>query len=157
MRPASCSLAITVAAFLVFGTGVSGQEHSPVQTSNPTLQASLDRIARGSALWRADRDSISMAGRRAIVLTPDAVVVVDPTGPGTPEPFGNNVLAEISVLPGSGSEVETVLVVVNLPLLTQAHDRRRSSAAERAADLDRILVHEVYGHAFPYLLAGSLS
>jgi hypothetical protein len=53
------------------------------------------------------------------------------------------------------SRVDTVIVVVNLPLL----DRLYSDAtpADLNADLDRILAHEIYGHAIPYLLAGHLS
>jgi hypothetical protein len=50
-----------------------------------------------------------------------------------------------------------VFVVVNLDLIDRAHAARNSLPAERDADLDRVLVHEVYGHAFPYLLAGNLS
>jgi hypothetical protein len=46
---------------------------------------------------------------------------------------------------------------VNLRLVRQTHDARMSVPREFEADLDRILVHEVYGHAVPYLLAGNLS
>ena len=157
MRQVSFCVAIAVAAVLGAQRQVSGLEPSPVHADDPTLRASLDRIARSSALWRTDLDAIRGTGRRALVLTPDAVVVVDRETPGTPEPFGSSVLAEISVIPGDATTVNAVLVVVNLPLLDQVHGRRRSSAAERAADLDRILIHEVYGHAFPYLVAGDLS
>jgi hypothetical protein len=34
---------------------------------------------------------------------------------------------------------------------------RLSVRRDFEADLDRILVHEIYGHAVPYLLAGDLS
>jgi hypothetical protein len=50
-----------------------------------------------------------------------------------------------------------VVVVVNLSLIQRIHNERLTVARELDADLDRILVHEVYGHAIPYLLAGNLS
>jgi hypothetical protein len=53
--------------------------------------------------------------------------------------------------------VDEVLVVVNLHLIERLHRRTGSLPAEMNLDLDRILVHEVYGHAVPYLLAGDLS
>ena len=58
----------------------------------------------------------------------------------------------------SGSQVPLVLVVVNIPLLRQMyHSQQLSSPTDVYRDLDRIVVHEVYGHAFPYLLAGDVS
>ncbi len=64
-------------------------------------------------------------------------------------------IAEVQPLADDWSRVDTVVVVINLPLL----DRLYSDAtnADLEADLDRILAHEVYGHAIPYLLAGHLS
>jgi hypothetical protein len=53
------------------------------------------------------------------------------------------------------SRVDTVVVVVNLPLLEKLYSD--ASMADLEGDLDRILAHEVYGHAIPYLLAGHLS
>jgi hypothetical protein len=53
--------------------------------------------------------------------------------------------------------VSLVIVVVNLPLLEEVHRRSYSPLVELYWDLDRILVHEIYGHALPYLLAGDLS
>jgi hypothetical protein len=48
------------------------------------------------------------------------------------------------------------MVVVNLPLLKDVH-RSGDLPADLDADLDRILAHEVYGHAVPYLIAGHMS
>ncbi len=157
MGHAARCFVIAVAAFLIPQTPVSGQGYAPVHADNPTFQASLDRIARGSALWRADLDAIRRTGRQAVVLTPDAVVVVDDTASGAPQRFDTTVLAEISLVRRTPTKVDAVLAVVNLPLLKTAHDRRGSSDADRDADLDRILIHELYGHAFPYLVAGDVS
>jgi hypothetical protein len=48
-------------------------------------------------------------------------------------------------------------VVVNLALIEELHQRLGSLPAQFLADLDQVLVHEIYGHALPYLLAGDLS
>jgi hypothetical protein len=53
--------------------------------------------------------------------------------------------------------VDAVLVAVNLQLLDDTHRRLGTTWSERDRDLDRILVHEVYGHALPYVLAGDVS
>ncbi len=50
-----------------------------------------------------------------------------------------------------------MLVVVNLPLIERMGRQTAALPIEMEGDLDRILVHEVYGHALPYLLAGNLS
>lgn len=128
-----------------------------VLTTNPLLRARLDGIARRSALWRQAVDELSGTGRRAIVVTSDEVVVADsPYGPPA-GPFDDAVLAEIAPVPRPDTRVDVVLVVVNLPLIERIQRQTAALPAEVDGDLDRILVHEVYGHALPYLLAGDLS
>jgi hypothetical protein len=73
------------------------------------------------------------------------------------EAFDPGVLAEAVPLMDENSQIHVVLVLVNLPLLTAVHDARLSVPVQFEADLDRILVHELYGHSIPYLLAGDLS
>jgi hypothetical protein len=68
------------------------------------------------------------------------------------------VLAEVSPVIVSESRVPVVLVVVNVPLLRRLHHSQPwSSPVDIQRDLDRIVIHEVYGHALPYLLAGDVS
>jgi hypothetical protein len=118
--------------------------------------ASLGRIGAGSAQWRAEIGAVRRTGVHALVLTADQVMIADPHA-AVPQAFDPSVLGEVSLVLGEGSRVDLVLVVVNLALLDEIHARRSSVPAERDADLDRILVHEVYGHAFPYLAAGDTS
>jgi hypothetical protein len=126
-------------------------------TTNRTLHGSLERIAAGSALWRDAVENVRKSGRQAIVATPDQVVVTDALDGGALEAFDPSVLAAVAPVPDRTSEVRVVLVVVNLALLEELHTRRQSVLNELHADLDRILVHEIYGHALPYLLTGDLS
>lgn len=129
----------------------------PLVTEDPTLRSSLTRIAEGSALWRDAMASLRRNGRQAVILTPDQVVVTDEPGSVAKDAFDPTVLAEVAPVPRADSRVDVVLVVINLPLLEESHRNAGSVPSEFEADLDRILVHEIYGHAVPYLLAGHLS
>jgi hypothetical protein len=141
----------------VAAAGQAGPADSPVLTGNPVIQASLTRIGQGSGLWRRAIEAIRASGRRALVLTPDQVVVSEAADGREGRPFDEQVVAEVAPVPGRDSRVDVVLVVVNLELLEHAHARLGSLPGELDADLDRVLVHEIYGHALPYLLAGDLS
>ena len=130
-----------------------------VIVGNPVLADSLDRIHRGSALWRAALDEVAPTGRRVVVLTSDQVVVRDRHAGDGLHPFDADLLAEVTTVTNrhDGAQVDAVIVAVNLDLLDQAHQRLGLPWSNRDADLDRILVHEIYGHALPYLLAGTMS
>lgn len=126
----------------------------PIVAQSSELTASLARLHSGSAAWRDAVAALTATGRRAIVVTPDRVRVRDPKGSGE-RPFDDDLLAEVHPLADEEARVQVVVVVINLPLLDELHARGVRAEFER--DLDRILAHEVYGHAIPYLLAGSLS
>jgi hypothetical protein len=124
---------------------------------NPVLRASLERIHRGSALWRTEMERAARTGRRVVVLSADQVRVTDGEAASEARAFDAGLLGEVSVIAGAGSRVDAVLVAVNVRLLDETHHRLGLPWSARNADLDRILVHEVYGHALPYLLAGDVS
>ena len=141
---------------MTLGAARAHGQSAPIQTTNPTLQASLDRIAKRSGLWRTALDSLQTTGRRAIVLTPEQVIISDRQGP-VGERLDEGFLAEVAPVAGADGRVDVVLVVVNLALLQERHERRQLLPIEFDMDLDRILIHEIYGHAIPYLLAGHLA
>jgi len=126
----------------------------PIVANSSELTDSLERLHSGSAAWRDAVAALSATGRRAIVVTPDRVRVRDPKGRGE-RPFDDDLLAEVQPLLDEEARVQVVVVVINLPLLGELH--ASGVRAQFEQDLDRILAHEVYGHAIPYLLAGSLS
>jgi hypothetical protein len=148
------SLAIPLGAS---GDPSRGADADVIVVGNPALRASLDRIYEKSATWRAEIERAAATGRRIVVLTADQVVVADDQAATGVESFDPGVLAEVSVIAGSGTRVDAVLVAVNLFLLDETHRRIGSTWSQRDADLDRILVHEVYGHALPYIVAGDVS
>jgi hypothetical protein len=129
-------------------------DRPPILVEDPTLSASLARIYAGSPRWRKALDDVLNTGRRVVVVTPDKVRVRDHHG-GPDTPFDPDVPAEVQPMADEWSRVDTVVVVINLPLLEKLYSD--AAPADFEADLDRILSHEVYGHAVPYLLAGHLS
>lgn len=134
---------------------VEAADGGPVVARHPEIRAALDRIARGSASWRAALASVAATGRSALVLTPDDVIVADPAGDARSS-FDRSEVAAVSPVSDGTGRVHAVLVVVNVDQIQAAHERLSSLPGEFHADLERVLAHEVYGHAVPYLLAGDL-
>ena len=126
-----------------------------VITNHPTLQDSLDRLFARSASWRAALAAVERLGRKAVVVTPKHVQVKDPNS-GKIRSFDDDVIAEVQPLAEHETRVDAVVIVVNLDLLGRLHGPL-TTIGDFEDDLDRILAHEIYGHAFPYLLAGDLS
>lgn len=137
-------------------TAATAASDIPLITEHRLVRDSLQRIASGSQLFRSALDQLRRTARRVVVLTPDQVVVAR-DGSRSLRRFDPDVLAEVAPVARHGSRVDLVMVVVNLPLLESRHQQRGSLPWELTDDLDRILVHEVYGHALPYLLVGDLS
>jgi hypothetical protein len=129
-------------------------DRPPLIVEHPVLASRLARLYAVSPKWRDALHAVAETGRRVVVLTPDKVRVRDQRG-GLEVPFDRDVLAEAQPIADDWSRVETVLVVVNLPLFDRLYSD--ASEADLLADLDAILAHEIYGHAVPYLLAGHLS
>jgi hypothetical protein len=130
---------------------------APLLTTNRILLESLARISRGSTLWRDAIDALRGTNRHALIVTPDDPLLLDHRNGHDCDAFDSTALAEVVPVLRQDSRVPLVIVVVNLALVRQFHDARLSAPRDLQADVDRILVHEVYGHAVPYLLAGSLS
>ena len=114
--------------------------------SHPVLAASVERLNDESPTWRDALHAVAATGRRTVLVTPDKVN-------GT---FDSHALAQAHPIADEHARVETVLVVINLELL-QRLSGLPVDALQFKDDLDRIVAHEVYGHAVPFLLSGDLS
>ncbi len=150
-----------VALVVATATALSAQrprwtshDRPPILVEHPVLADSLARLYAGSPRWRDALAAVADTGRRVVVITPDKVRVRDDQG-GSDTPFDPDVLAEVQPIADDWSRVSTVVVVINLPLLDKLYSD--ATLADLHADLDRILAHEIYGHAIPYVLAGHLS
>jgi hypothetical protein len=154
---ANVAVSLSLAVALALVAERAHAQSSPIRTDNATFQASLTRIAKRSALWRAALDEIVKTGRRAVVVTPDQLRSAGSDRGREPDRSDETLLAEVAPVLSQDSRVDLVIVVVNLALLEERHRERRLLPIELDMDLDRILVHEIYGHALPYLLAGHVS
>ena len=118
------------------------------------IRSAIERLDQKSALWREALERVAHLDRRVLIVTPDRIVVTD--GSGAMDAFDGSTLAEVSPVSGSNGAIDAVMVVINVALLDSLHTRLGSSREEFEADVERVLAHEVYGHAIPYLLAGSM-
>ena len=147
---------LVLAQILPIGSQTS-RAYSPLVTTDRTLFESLNRISRGSALWREAIAAVKKTGLRVFVVTPADAVIRGRNSYLSADALEPSALAEAIPVFDEDAAIPAVVIVVNLRLVRQTHDARMSVPREFEADLDRILVHEVYGHAVPYLLAGNIS
>ena len=122
-----------------------GKPGGAISVWNPIIAASVDRLSIESPSWRDALDAVAATGRRAVLIAADAV-----------DGFDSERLAQARPVVDERSRIDTVVVVINLELL-----QRLSGLPVKAVgfeeDLDRIVAHEVYGHAIPFLLAGTVA
>lgn len=147
----------TAAQERTLSSATTTRSGAPVVTTDGALHASLQRIFRGSSTWRHAMEAVRRTGRQAFVVTPTDAIAATARNESDRERFDSAGVAEVVPAVAGDSRVTFVLVTVNVPLLQRLHDERLSTRRDFEADLDRILVHEIYGHAIPYLLTGSLS
>ena len=158
-RAATSALLVTVLFLTVLPVASDAQPETldneglgPVLATDPVLVASLERISRGSPTWRSAIEAVRQTGRLVLVST-----LRELQSGRYRDAFDATGLAEVVPVVDRKMEVPLVVVGVDLRLLHRIHDDRRSVPRDVDADVDRIIVHEVYGHAIPYLLAGNLS
>ena len=167
----SRAVAVVVAAFLVgpvarmSALGASDPEKRPetapraaIVAGHASFHASLFRISQKSPLFREAIDALRRASGRILIVTPDQFTSMR-LGPSevASEVVDASLLAETAPMIDVDAQVRAVVVVINLGLIERAHASNGSLAGELQSDLDRIIIHEVYGHAIPYLQAGDLS
>ena len=128
-----------------------------VVAADSRFQASLIRISEGSQLFREALEGLRQTGKRIFVVTPRQFRSMDPTPRGAAEHSPDRLLAETSPIFDGDAQVRGAVVVVNLGMLDEIYAGTVSLPGELHSDLDRILIHEIYGHAMPYLAAGNLS
>ena len=139
-------LAATIVAAAPLSVFAQERNDSAIQAWHPVLAASIERLAAESPSFREALRAVTATGRRAVLITPDKFDGA----------FDADTLAQAEPVGNEQSRVDYVLVVVNLELL-QKLSGLPMTAVDFEDDVDRILAHEVYGHAVPYLLAGALT
>ncbi len=143
---------VFAALITVTSTGASakGANAGALLVWNPILSSSIERLSSESRTFRDAIESVAPTGRRVVLTTPDRLP------DNTSIEFDSRVLAQAYPLSDPQSHVDAVIVVCNLELL-QKLSGLSTTAVDFEDDLDRIVAHEVYGHAIPVALAGNLS
>jgi hypothetical protein len=138
---------VAAAAIAALPLPVRAQEPAgPLSVSHPVLVASVQRLTTESASWRQALGAVAATGRTAVVITPDQINT----------PIAASTLAQVFPLSDEHARVDTVLVVINVDLLSKLSGLS-VTAMDFEDDVDRIVAHEIYGHAIPFLLAGTLA
>ncbi len=137
-----------MATLIAVAPMASAQEtvDGPLTVRNPVLAASVQRLAADSQSWREAIIAVTATGRRAELVTSDQ----------TKRWIQQDSLAQVHPITDAQFRVESVLIVVNLELL-QRLSGLPVAAVDFEDDVDRIVAHEVYGHAIPLLLSGTLA
>lgn len=162
-----------VAACVIFGAVMllscahAGRTHVPpgplapappahdgnVRIVDPLLRERLTSLGRRSATWRAAMDSLRATGFEVVIAQPKQIRA---EVPGL-EHYAAQHLGEVLPLRNPQGEMSGAVVTVDLPRLRGLWQRTGLPRSVLAADIDRILIHEVYGHVLPLAQTRRLS
>ncbi|HEX7091430.1 MAG TPA: hypothetical protein VF192_14925 [Longimicrobiales bacterium] len=116
-----------------------------VTVADELLATRMDALERRSATWRAGMDSIHATGFYVLVGGPAAVrSMVRGLERYSPQHLG-----EVIPLRDENGEIAGAVVTIDLPRLERLWRRTDLPRSAFEADVDRILIHEIYGHVVP--------
>src|SRR5688572_28537599 len=92
----------------MLGPRENPSRESPFLTRNRILQASLERISRGSALWRDAARAVEKTGRRVLLVTPTDEVISGASDRQVRETLEPGSLAEALPILGHDSQISAV-------------------------------------------------
>ncbi|MFO7259666.1 MAG: hypothetical protein DIU52_000825 [bacterium] len=123
-----------------------------VTIADDLLARRMDALAARSATWRAGMDSIQAAGFHMVVAGPAAVRrMVRGLENYAPEHLG-----EVVPLRDPTGAIAGAVVTIDLPRLERLWRRTGLPRSVFEADVDRILIHEIYGHVVPLAASRSI-
>lgn len=123
-----------------------------VTVADELLAARMDALERRSAIWRAGMDSIHATGFFVLVAGPAAVrSMVRGLEHYSPQHLG-----EVIPLRDENGEIAGAVVTIDLPRLERLWRRTDLPRSAFEADVDRILIHEIYGHVVPLAASRSI-
>ena len=123
-----------------------------VTIADDLLGRRMDALAERSASWRAGMDSIQAEGFHMVVAGPAAVrQMVRGLENYAPEHLG-----EVVPLRDPTGAIAGAVVTIDLPRLERLWRRTGLPRSVFEADIDRILIHEVYGHVVPLAASRSI-
>jgi hypothetical protein len=109
------------------------------------LESRTQELARRSPTWRAGMDSLRATGFWVVVGTPAEIRETVPGLGG----YGARHLGEVVPVRDASGRLVGAVVTVDVELLRRLSAEAGLTAAEMDGDVDRILIHELYGHVLP--------
>jgi hypothetical protein len=109
------------------------------------LESRTQELARRSPTWRAGMDSLRATGFWVVVGTPAEIRA---TVPGL-EAYSARHLGEVVPVRDATGRLVGAVVTVDVDLVRRLSAQAGLTEAEMDGDVDRILIHELYGHVLP--------
>jgi hypothetical protein len=122
---------------------VGGNESLRIE--HPVLAARSNDLSRRSPTWRAALDSIRATGFHVVIGTP---ADIRRAVPGLEHYRARHLGEVVPMRDGEGALIGAI-VTIDLELVERLGKRAGLTRSEMECDVDRILVHEVYGHVLP--------
>ena len=117
------------------------------------LRQRVGALAGQSPTWRAGLDSLRASGFEVVIAAPAQVRAELPGMAG----YDARHLGEVIPLRDAAGTITGAVVTVDLPQLGALAKEAGLGAGEVAGDVDRILIHEVYGHVVPLAASRQIS
>jgi hypothetical protein len=116
-----------------------------VRFLDPLLHQRVLGLTHRSATWRAGLDSLRATGFRVVVASPEQVRAELP-GMASYDALH---LGEVVPLRDAEGGIVGAVVTIDLPRLRALAAQARVREEVLLGDVDRILIHEIYGHVLP--------
>jgi len=124
-----------------------------IEVMSPLLGKRMAHLAERSRIWRAGMDSLAASGFRVVVAEPEqARERVAGLGAYTPEHVG-----EVLAVWDEQGRIVGAVVTVDVAKLRELYELTDLSEETFLADVDRILIHEIYGHVVPLAASRQIS
>jgi hypothetical protein len=116
-----------------------------VEVGDPLLAERMVSLAERSSTWRAALDSLRENGLAVLVGTPSDIRARIPS---LSEYQPDHVGEVVPIRNGEG-EIVAAVVAIDLPRLERLYRGSDLPLSAFHADIDRVLIHEIYGHVVP--------
>lgn len=135
------------------GEAAGAGKAAELRAVDPLLSKRLAALEARSPTWRAALDTLRATGFEVLVARPEQV------GERIPRLSGYRAthLGEVIPLRKAGGVLRGAVVTVDVARLEKLADRVGLPRSVLEEDVDRILIHELYGHVVPLAVARRIS
>jgi hypothetical protein len=132
---------------------VAVEEVGPLLVGDALLAQALRRVAERSSTWRAGLDTLAASGFLVLVTVPERAERLVPALIGY-EPMH---IGEVIPMRAEGGRLVGAVVTVDVMLLQRLALESGVPLSVALADVERVLIHEIYGHVVPLAQSRTLA